>query len=403
MTETLQDADWIPTDNAVGCPYDPPKGLARLREKEPIARLRYAGGYEGWIITSHALARSVLADPRFSSRFELQRSPIKGTRVLDSPPPMAPGYMIYNDPPEHTRYRRQLMGQFTVRRMRQLTERVEQVVAECLDKIEQQGPPADLVPDYCRPIPTMMIGELLGVSPEERDVFYTYVDRLHRLRTAGAPDDEVTAAFVEGHTFVSQVVLAKRDHPTDDVFSDLLVNSDFTDEELVNIAIMLLGGGVDTVAGTLALGLMALLRNPEQAEALRTDPNLTDRAVEELLRYTTVLPLLTRAALEDVEIGGQLVRKGETVALAVGAANRDPEKFENPDVLDVSRTERGHVAFGHGMHQCLAQQLARVELSVAYPALFRRFPGLRLDVEPEQVPAIDEIAFHGLRALPVRW
>lgn len=403
MTETLQDADWIPTDRPVGCPYNPPMGMAKLREEEPLSRLRYAGGHEGWIVTSHSLARAVLADPRFSSRFELLRNPVKGAQVLDNPPPMAPGYMVNADPPHHTRYRRQLMGQFTVRRMRLLTERVEQVVADRLDALEKQGPPTDLVPDFCRPIPAMMIGEILGVSPEDRDLFYMYVNRLHELRMAEAPTDEVTAAYIEGHSFVSQVVLSKREHPTDDVFSDLLVKSDFTDEEVVNVAIMLLGAGLDSIASTLALGTMALLQNPEQAETLRREPEITERAVEELLRYSTVLPVLTRAALEDVEIDGHLIHKGETVTLATGAANRDPDKFQDPDMLDITRTERGHVAFGHGVHQCVAQQLARVELTVAFPALFRRFPTLRLAVEPNQVPLRDETAFYGLHALPVEW
>ena len=403
MTTSVPDAAWLPSTRPAGCPYNPPESLAAQRAEEPLSRIQYAGGHTGWMVTSHALARAVFADPRFSVRSEYLRNPIEGGIVVENPPPAPRGFLTNTDPPEHSRYRRQLMGQFTVQRMKKLTGRVEEIVATALDELERQGPPADLVNMFARYVPSLMIGELLGVSPADRDRFYELVEKFAQLRRDNAPLEEQAEAFMAGRGFVAEVVLTKRADPTDDLFSDLVTDTDFTDEEVVNVAIMLLGAGVDSVASTISLGTMALLNNPEQLDALRRDPALAERAVEELLRYTTAFPISIRAALEDVELDGRLIRKGENVTVYSAAANRDPAKFADPDELNLARTDRGHVAFGHGVHQCLAQQLARVELKVAFPALVTRFPHLRLELPADEVPVRNEVAFYGLHSLPVSW
>jgi cytochrome P450 len=182
-----------------------------------------------------------------------------------------------------------------------------------------------------------------------------------------------------------------------------LAQSDLTDEELTNIGVLLLGGGFDTTANMIALGTFALLLHPDQLAILRADRGLTDQAVEELLRYLTITPTGMRTALEDVELDGQLVKAGECVALSGHAANRDPEKFPDPDALDLRRQTAGHLSFGHGVHQCLGQQLARVEMRVAFPALLDRFPTLRLAVPTEEVPLRTDSDIFGVHRLPVAW
>jgi cytochrome P450 len=260
----------------------------------------------------------------------------------------------------------------------------------------EQGPPADLVEALAQPIPAQVICELLGVPYADRARFQADALKLFRL---GLPPSELAAAYGAVQAFVQELVLAKRAKPTDDLLSGL-TESDLTDEELVNIGFTLLGAGLDTTANMIALSAYALLCQPSQLDALRANPA---HAVEELLRYLSIIPATVRAALEDVELGGRLIRAGESVAISVPAANRDPAAFADPDTLDLRRQTSRHVAFGHGVHQCGGQQLARVELQVALPALFERFPTLHLAVSPEEVPLRTDMIIYGVHRLPVAW
>jgi len=388
----------LPLTRAAGCPFDPPAELAELREQQPLRPMRYPDGHVGWLATGHAVTRAIAADPRFSSRYELLRLPVPGGP--SGPLPPAPiGDLTGIDAPEHTRYRRLLAGKFTVRRMRLLTERVEQITADHLDAMERQGPVVDLVQAFAHPVPALMICELLGVPQSDRAGFQEHAAML------SSPDaglEEQMAALTALTECVGELVPAKRAHPTDDLLSDL-TTTDLTDDELAGIGGFLLAAGLDTTANMLGLGTFALLSHPEQAAALRADPGLADQAVEELLRYLSIAHTGIRAALEDVELDGQLIKAGDTVTVSVSAANRDPLKFPDPDTLDLQRKATGHLAFGHGAHQCLGQQLARVEMRVAFPALFGRFPTLRLAVPPEDVPLRDAMNIHGVHQLPVTW
>ncbi|MFI6636498.1 cytochrome P450 [Nonomuraea fuscirosea] len=400
MSETVHTAPALPTARPPGCPFDPPKELLQAREHGPISRYLFPGGHEGWLVTGYDLVRSVLADPRFSSRKELMRHhPLIDYGDIEVPP-APPGEFLLMDEPRHSRYRKPLVGKFTVRRMRLLTERVEQITAAHLDAMEQAGPPADLVTAFAKPIPAVVICELLGVPYEDRGSFQENIDM---FLGGEATDEELYAAYLATQQYLAELVAAKRANPTDDVLSDLL-DSDLTDEELRGMALILLSAGFDTTANMLALGTFALLRNPEQLAALRADPALTEPAAEELLRYLSVAKTFTRVTLEDVELGGQSVKAGTTLILSYNTANRDPERFADPHVLDLGRRDGGHLAFGHGIHQCLGQQLARVELRVAFPALLNRFPGLRLAVPAEEVAVRPETAdIYGLKSLPVTW
>ncbi|MEV0619317.1 cytochrome P450 [Nonomuraea sp. NPDC050404] len=390
----------MPTTRQAGCPFDPPKELLEAREQSPISRYTFPDGHQGWLVTGYDLLRSVLADPRFSSRKELMRHhPLIDYGDIEVPP-APPGEFLLMDEPQHGRYRKPLVGKFTVRRMRLLTERVEQVTAEYLDAMEKAGPSADLVTAFAKPIPAVIICELLGVPYEDRGRFQENIDK---FLGGEVSDEELIAAYLATQQYLAELVAAKRANPTDDVLSDLL-DSDLTDEELKGIALILLSAGFDTTANMLALGTFALLRHPEQLAALRADPELTDGAVEELLRYLTVAKQFQRVALEDVELGGHTIKAGSTLILSYNTANRDPERFTDPHTLDLRRQEGGHLAFSHGIHQCLGQQLARVELRVALPALLGRFPTLRLAVPAEEVALRPEAAdIYGVKSLPVTW
>ncbi|MFJ1789085.1 cytochrome P450 [Streptomyces anulatus] len=412
-SEPADELPVLPTDRHTGCPFDPPAALTALSDR-PVRRLRYADGHVGRLVTGHAAARAVLADPRFSSRYELLHLPMPMEGAPGELPPAPVGDILGLDAPEHTRYRRLLAGRFTVRRMRQLTSRIERFTADCLDAMERSGTTADLVEAFARPVPTLVICELLGVPYADRGRFLGLVEVIFDQAADAGARDEAYAGLLR---YVGELVLAKRAEPTDDLLSDLAAPgpgsgdlatpgpaaSGLSDEELAGIGGLLLAAGLDTTANMLGLGVFALLADPGQLEALRADPDLAGPASEELLRYLSVADPLLRSALEDVEVEGELIRAGETVTVSVQAANRDPRRFPDPDRLDIRRRATGHLSFGHGPHQCLGQQLARVEMTVALPALFARFPALRLAVPPGEVPLRERSSIYGVVSLPVAW
>ncbi|MEV0972776.1 cytochrome P450 [Microtetraspora glauca] len=382
-------------------PLDPPEDLARWREEDPIRPLAYPDGHQGWLVTGHAAARAILADPRFSTRIDLLHMPIPQRAAQFRSTLRRPGFFLRMDPPDHTRYRRLLAGQFTVRRMKLLEPRIEEITRDHLDAMEDVGGPIDLVRAFALPIPSLVICELLGVPYADRKKFQRDSAVLLSLDSTV---EEVEAAMNDLLDYLDELVRRKRAEPDDDLVSALATDTDLTDEELTGVTTLLLIAGHETTANMLALGTYALLRNPAQLAAVRDKPEVVEDAVEELLRYLTVIHIgPVRAALEDVEIDGRLIRAGESVTLSVSAANRDPERFPEPDQLDVTRHAGGHLTFGHGIHQCLGQQLARTEMRIAYPALLRRFPGLRLAVPPEEVPMRTNMAIYGVHRLPVTW
>jgi cytochrome P450 len=370
----------LPTVRHPDRPFDPPAELAEIRERHPLVRMTYPDGHDGWLATGYQAVRTILADRRFSSRYELMHLPVEGAPPELPPAPL--GDLTGIDAPEHTRLRRLLVGYFTVRRMRALTERVEEITADRLDAMERQGLPVDLVTAFAAPVPALVICELLGVPYADRDTFQRHV---HTLTSMSEPE-AMAAAWTALHEYLLGLVRAKRADPGDDILSALTA-SDLT----------------DTTANMLGLGTFALLQNPDQLAALRSDPTIVDSAIEELLRYLTITHTNIRSALEDVEVEGQLIKAGETITLSMQAANRDPAQYPDPDALDLRRRATGHLTLGHGIHQCLGQQLARVEMRVAFPALLTRFPALRLDCAPGDVPLRTQSNIYGVHHLPVAW
>ncbi|GLW11446.1 cytochrome P450 [Microtetraspora sp. NBRC 13810] len=398
-----------------GCPFDPPAGLRARRGQDAVRPLHLLNGAQAWLVTGFEEARTVLSDARFSADkvrhrdvTSLQPHEVAEMAATTPEPDTAPaaredGFFIFMDPPEHTRIRRLLTGQFTVRRMRALESRVTEIAVEHIEAMKAAGTEADLVQAFALPLPSLVICEMLGVDYADRGEFQ---ERTAVGLNANATAEERARASAELYAFMQRLVADKRANPADDMLSGLVHDADppLTDAQLVDIALVLLGAGHETTANMLGLGAFALLEHPQQLAALRDDPTLIDNAVEELLRYLAIIQLgVSRVTTEPVTLGGVGIPAGATVVIATPEANRDPQHWPHPDRLDVHRPRAPHLAFGHGVHQCLGQQLARVEMQVGLRELITRLPDLRLTVPAEQVPLRDEMLIFGVHSLPVTW
>ncbi|GAA4207922.1 cytochrome P450 [Actinocatenispora rupis] len=403
MSETASVPVGLPMQRNAG-PFDPPREITRLRETRPVSPMIFPDGHQGWLVTGYEAARQMLADTRFSSRLDIGvvRVPFEtpGMPIPTEPSPQMPGVFIAMDPPDHTRLRRKLTGAFTVRRMRALEEQIVAITEAQLDELARLAPPVDLVQAFALPVPSLVICELLGVPYEDRETFQR---NAARFMVRDQSLEEKTAAIVALNTYLAGLVTGKRAEPGEDILSDLARDEDLSIEELVGMAFLLLLAGHETTANQLALGTFALLENPAQAAALRAEPELMQGAVEELMRYLSVADIFYRYAAEDVELGGETIAAGSTVVVSLLAANRDPARFERPDELDVRRKARGHLSFGHGVHQCLGQQLARIEMRAGFDGLLRRFPTLQLAVPAAEVPLRTDMNIYGVHELPVTW
>ncbi|WP_433277196.1 cytochrome P450 [Pseudonocardia xinjiangensis] len=403
MTRTVPIPDGLPMERDAG-PFDPPRQITLLREAHPVSPMLFPDGHEGWLVTGYDAVRRLMADTRFSSRQDIGILHIPyetpGMPAATEPSPQPPGMFIAMDPPDHTRLRRKLTGAFTVKRMKQLEEHIIDIVERQLDELARLTPPVDLVREFALPVPSLVICELLGVPYADRENFQVnsakFLVRDQKL-------DEKIAAYTELATYLSELVTGKRAAPGDDILSDLARHDDLTIEELTGIAFLLLLAGHETTANMLALGTFALLEHPEQLAELRANPDLLPDAVEELLRYLSIADIFFRYATEDIELGGETIPEGSTVIVSLLAANRDPLRFDNPDTLDVHRKARGHLSFGHGIHQCLGQQLARIEMRAGFEGLLRRFPTLELAVPAGEVKLKTDMNIYGVHELPVTW
>jgi cytochrome P450 len=385
-------------------PFDPPREITRLRDAHPVGPMIFPDGHEGWLVTGYDEVRSLLADPRFSSRQDIGvlhvPYEIPGMPVATEPSPQIPGVFIAMDAPDHTRLRRKLVGAFTVKRMKQLEDHIVDVVERQLEVMARLTPPVDLVAEFALPVPSLVICELLGVPYEDRDTFQV---NSAKFLVKDQALEEKMAAYGALTSYLAELVVRKRAEPGEDILSDLARDDDLTVEELTGIAFLLLLAGHETTANMLGLGTFALLEHPEQAAELCADPALVPDAVEELMRYLSVADIFYRYATDDIELGGETIGKGSTVVVSLLAANRDPRRFDDPDTLDVRRTARGHLSFGHGMHLCLGQQLARIEMRAGFAGLLRRFPTLALAVPADAVRLRTDMNIYGVHELPVTW
>ncbi|GAA2870922.1 cytochrome P450 [Streptosporangium fragile] len=368
-----------------------------------MVRVTLSTGASAWMVTRYADARRVVSDQRrFSSRAAVD-GPIPPPPPEAGFPPPRPGFFSTYDPREHARVRRMLNAEFGARRVRALRPRIEALADEHVDAMRRSGPPADLVADFALPIPAALFFELLGVPAPDRERLRRSVDTL--LDFTPRPLDQA-AAFAELDEYMGAFVTRRRRDPGDDLVGRLISSygQDLSDAEVAGIAAQLLLAGYATTAGTIALGVLLLLRHPGQAASLRDGSADVDRAVEELLRYLSVVSFgKVFTAEEDVTVGGRDIRAGEYVLCSLPSANRDADLGPGTDRFDITREPSPHLAFGHGARYCLGAELARMELRVCVPRLLRRFPTLRLDAPFEKLRFTPMNAAYGLESLPVSW
>ncbi|NKE61276.1 cytochrome P450 [Lentzea sp. PSKA42] len=403
MSQTASVPQGLPMDRDAG-PFDPPSQITRLRETRPVSPMVFPDGHVGWLITGYDAVRQVMADTRFSNRQDIGVIHVPyetpGMPAAAEPSPQTPGLFISMDPPDHTRLRRKLTGAFTVKRMKQLEEGIIAITEQQLDELAKLTPPVDLVKEFALPVPSLVICELLGVPYADRETFQS---NSSKFMERDVTLEDKMAAIGAMFGYLAELVTSKRANPGEDILSDLARDEDLTIEELSGMAFLLLLAGHETTANMLALGTFALLEHPAQLAELRDNPDLLPDAVEELMRYLSVADIFFRYATEDLELGGETIPAGSTVVVSLLAANRDPQRFENPDVLDVHRKVRGQVAFGHGIHQCLGQQLARIEMRAGFEGLLRRFPTLQLAIPAGEVKLRTNMHIYGVHELPVTW
>ncbi|MFC4113829.1 cytochrome P450 [Nonomuraea zeae] len=390
------------------CPFAPPPEYERLREQAPLVRASLPGG-EVWLVTRHAEAQQVLMGAGISTN---PATPGHPNHLLSAEPLMperlealeqtAVGHFIDLDPPAHTRFRRLLIPEFTVRRVKELRPGIQRFTDQLIDDLLAGDGEAELVEAFGLALPSLVICQLLGVPYAEHEFFQSRT----RLMLSAAKDPKAGfAAMMEIRSYLDELVTRAEASPEDDLLGRLINTGQLTHDELAGVIFLLLVAGHETTANMIPLAALTLMRHPDQLAALRADPSGWPMAVDELLRYHSIVDWVAfdRVATEDQKIGGQLVRKGEGIFVLGASANRDERVFERPDEFDAARGARHHVAFGYGVHQCLGQNLARAELEIALRTLFERIPTLRVTMADEDLPAKYDGFIFGLTALPVAW
>lgn len=385
----------------------PDPRYARMRAEQPVVRVRTAGGVDAWLVTRYEDVRAALADPRLS-RAETCKP---GAPRIGGSMTTTPEMIISLDSSQHARLRKLVAGAFTARRVETMRPSVQKVCDELLDDIHAKGGPADLVNQFCVPLPLTVIGELLGVPREDLRQFEVYA-RAFATVDDRAGGEESLAGLAKLNEYIVGLIADKRANPADDMLSDLIAARDnddrLSEQELVTFGFTLIGAGFDTTANQLANSVLALLlHHRDEWTWLVEEPERIPIAVEELLRHVNLFATDTsgfpRIAIEDLEIGGVAIAAGDPVLISLASANRDESVFADADRLDLARAHNPHISFGHGIHHCLGKQLGRMEMEIAIEGLTRRFPDLRLAVPEDELPwHVGEIN-HTLTALPVTW
>ncbi|MYR40723.1 cytochrome P450 [Streptomyces sp. SID5910] len=374
-----------------------------MRTHDPVARVTLPTKREAWVVTRYDDVRELLSDPRVSADIRRPNFPALGEGEQEAGARFRP--FIRTDAPEHTKYRRMLLPVFTVRRVRAMRPVVQARVDEILDGMLAAGGPVDFVSAYANAVSTSVICELLGI-PRENLEFFRDVTRISGSRRSTA--EQVSEALGGLFGLLAELIARRREEPGDDLISKLvtdhLVTGDVTTEQLLSTLGITVNAGRETTTSMIALSTLLLLDRPELMAQLRDDTSLMPAAVDELLRVLSVadsIPL--RVAAEDIELSGRTIPADDGVIALLAGANHDPEQFDDPERVDFHRTANHHVAFGHGVHQCVGQHLARLELEVALGTLVRRVPTLRLAGGRDDVVVNHDSATFGLEELRVTW
>jgi len=382
---------------------DPYSTYARLLEVDPWQH----AATQYWVVARYADVRTLLHDPRFSrADFRARARETLGEGPLQSVTEL---FLLFRDPPDHTRLRRLIGQAFTPLAVERLRQQTQAIVDDLLEHTAATDS-FDLMADLAYPLPVLVIGALLGVPTTDRTHFRTWsaalADGLESL-VVPRPDAIARAngAVEEMSTYLRGLLAERRRQPRADLMSDLIAAHDgadrLTEDELLSTSLLLFFAGHETTVNLIGNGLLALLRHPDQLAQLRREPHLIGNAVEELLRFDSPVQRTFRVAVEDVDLGGQRIAAGERVMALIGAANRDPRRFADPDVLDVRRTDaKHHLSFGGGIHYCIGAPLARLECEIALTTLLRRCHTLRLDDETVSWRA--NLIFRGLQRLALR-
>ncbi|MGW0711314.1 cytochrome P450 [Streptomyces sp. NPDC002643] len=394
-----------PMPRATACPLAPPPAVDALRGERPITRVRIWNGSTPWLITRHADQRTLLTDPRVSNDDHEPDFPHVNAHRADIAP-HTPKLITNTDAPEHTRLRRSVNAPFLVKRIEAMRPAVQKIVDDLLDTMLAGPNPADLLTALALPVPSLVIAELLGVPYEDHELFQ---ENSNRVLDSSLTAEEAAVAGRALGDYMGALFQKKLAEPADDVLSEMagkVKAGEMAPEEAVSMGVAMLIAGHETTATMISLGTLALFEHPDQLAVLREteDPKVVANAVDELLRYLSIVHSgLRRVAKDDIEIDGQVIRKGDGLLFDLQAANWDPEAFPEAGRLDLSRPARQHNAFGYGPHQCLGQNLARLELQVVYGTLYRRIPTLR------PAAPLDQLAFnhtgttYGVKCLPVTW
>jgi cytochrome P450 len=398
MTSTTSDLPVIPLRRAAQCPLAPPIEFESWRDEPGLQRAMW-NGQPTWIVSRYQDIRAALVDPRLSAD-------TLSNLIRPSSEESTPVIFARIDDPEHHRLRRMMTSQFTFRRTEAMRPQIQELVDHYLNKMIDAGPPADIVRDFALPVPSLVIALLLGVPLEDLELFQ------HNTSVGldvNSTEEQRVQGFAEMYGYIQELVARKVREPGDDLISRLVTDYVATgqlDNDTVAVnGVIMMQAGHETTANMIGLGTVALLEHPDVFERLgqTDDPVVIAQAVEELLRYLTIVHAqVDRIATEDLTIGGQLIRAGERVLMNLPAGNWDPEFVNSPDALDVARNARGHLAFGYGTHQCIGANLARVEMQVAFATLARRLPGLQLAVRPDEL-RFKEADIYGMKELPVTW
>src|ERR1700754_3431236 len=372
----------FPMPRAAGCPFAPPPVALERGATKQLFRVRIWDGSTPWLITGYEAIRSLFADGRVSVDDRKRGYPHWNEGML-STVHKRPRSVFTSDAEEHTRFRRMLSRPFTYKRVEALRPAVQRITDEHVDAILAGPKPADLVEGLTLAIPSLVISEMLGVPYEDAEFFQTQANRgMSRYATA---EDAAEGAGALAR-YLKNLLLAKIDDPSEDLVSDLaerVKSEEISVREAAQLATGILIAGHETTAGQIGVSIVALLDNPDQLALLRDteDPQVVAAAVEELMRYCSIIQTgQRRIADEDIEVGGEVIRAGDGIILDVAPANWDARQFNHPDRLDLTRDEGQHVGLGYGRHQCVGQQLARMELQIVLPTLLRRIPGMRLAV-----------------------
>ena len=383
---------------------DPIPELSAIRDAVGVQKIVTPLGLPAYLVTRYGDVKAALADPeRFSNRKPPGWGADSTAVTTEEHAQLSAGNLLGIDPPEHQRLRRMLTPEFTIRRMKRLESRIVEIVDQHLDAMEQAGSPADLVASFALPIPSLVICELLGVPYDDREDFQRRSSRQLNFRI---PTTERFAEQRASREYMMTLVQRARRKPGEDMLGMLVREhgTEVSDYELVGIGGLLLLAGHETTSNMLSLGTIALLQHPDQLAAVRDDPDAVGSAIEELLRYLSVVQnAIPRITTSEVEVGGVVIPAGHLVILSLPAGNHDPHFIHAPDAFDISRGAPGHLAFGHGVHHCLGAPLARMEMRIAFPALLRRFPHLALDEELTDVPFRELNLIYGAESLKVRW